>query len=148
MIMDARISDDLKKWKKLLNLTKKEVRLIKKDIKGMKMKEFMDLVNMVTRNSKGEVMKLWFNLYSFTPVTLSIYHLKIKSLRFMLEEVWETAYSNRTRTTDIIELLPIQKTKYAKKYNFIHEEKQGKKCPNTKYWNKKNSKKHNLIKEV
>lgn len=137
MFMDKELKKDLEVWKEALNLTKDEVKLIKRHTKGMKMEEFKNLMDMVTIKPNGERVELWFNRNTFTPITLSIYYLNIKSLKFLLEEVWNTSNSNRTRTTSIIAALPEQKAVYAKKYNFVHSEKQGKKCPNYNVYEKK-----------
>lgn len=137
MLMDKELKKDLGLWKKTLNLTNSEIKLIKKHIKGMKMEEFRNLMDIVTVKPNGEKINLWFNRDTFTPVTLSIYYLNIRSLKFLLEEVWGTSNSNRTRTTSIIAALPEQKVIYAKKYNFIHSERQGRKCPNYNVYEKK-----------
>lgn len=137
MFMDKELKQDLDVWVEALNLNAEEVKLIKRHIKGMKMGEFRNLLDIVITKPDGTKKDLWFNSITFTPITLSIYYLNIRSLRFLLEEVWNTSNSNRTRTTDIIVALPEQKVKYAKKYNFVHSEKQGKPCPNYNVYEKK-----------
>lgn len=137
MIMDREISKDLKRWKQELNLTGDEVKLVKRHLKGMRMAEFKELVDLVTIKSNGEKKDLWFNLHTFTPVTLSIYYLNIRSLKFILNEIWNTSYSNRSRTTALIAAIPMQQIKFAKKYDFVHSEKQGKKCPNTNVYERR-----------
>lgn len=137
MILDKAIADDLKKWTEKLGLSKQEIKLIKRNLKRMKMAEFKGIMNIITRKPNGELKDLWFNLDNFTPVTLTIYYLNIRSLMFLMVDVWEAKYSDRTRTTEIIAAIPEQKYKHASRYNFTHSEKQGKKCPNTKYWEDK-----------
>lgn len=132
--MDEVLSNELIYWEEKLNLTKDEVKLIKRHIRKMKMEEFKNLMDIIMKNPDGTNIEPWFKIERFNPITLSIYYLNIRSLKFLMDNVWESKYSNRTRTTDIVEALPEQLPKYSYKYNFIHSEKQGKGCPNTKYW--------------